>query len=310
MTKLQNLFVALLTAATVGCEPSSEDTATRASLPASAAPRLFLSPKDMNPPSGVVSIPDASIADVIAGEMGFYLRPANPASGAADECQKQLGKSLKIKASETELSMDGSGTAKDCLPNSADPSTTILNGQLRVQVYLKCNDTDLSEYDGQPYHEFKLAEVKCGDGQMTYALQYNTKQMTKTPELELSAEISFRATQFRSDGGPCRISNDGSGSRVDECVHTRTSVATGVSAAGSKASSIGNPRSLFPTSFSELTWRGVEYKRASDRLFRGGKIEFKIQNWTGSMRYSGTEPKWNATDGKSSKEGVFGATSQ
>jgi hypothetical protein len=46
----------------------------------------------MNPPSGVVSIPEASISDVISGEMGFYLRPPNPASGAADECQKQLGK--------------------------------------------------------------------------------------------------------------------------------------------------------------------------------------------------------------------------
>jgi hypothetical protein len=305
---LKTIFLSLL-ACTAGCE-ASDEAASGASLPANSVPRLFLSPKDMSPPSGVVSIPDVSITDVMNGEIGFYLRPASPANSSADECQKQLGKSIRIKASSTELSMDGSGTAKDCTPNGSDSSTIISNGQLRVQVYLKCNDTDLSKFDGQSYQDFKLADVKCGDGQMTYALQYNTKQVTKTSDLELTAEISFRATQFRSDGSPCRISKGGSGSSIDECVHARTSVATGVTATGSKASSIGNPRSLFPTSFAEFTWRGVEFNKPSDRLFSGGKIDFKIQNWSGSMSYSGAEPKWTATDGKSNKDGVFGASTK
>jgi hypothetical protein len=275
-----------------------------------AIPKLFLGPSEMAAPQGLAQLSAGDIPNAINNDFTFFLKnPPKSASGSGDECETQLAKTLKVKATAKEIILDGVGTAKECLPNPKDPGTKVRSAQLRMQLYARCNDADLSSYDGMTYKQFQDTSFKCTDGITTYAFQYNVSQQITGNGLQLAVDLTLRATQFTADGSPCTIQKAGSGGLINNCLITKTSVAGPISVTGDKASSISNPRSLFPNTYAQYLFKAAEFGRPDDQFYRSGAIDFKINNWSGTMTYAGAaNPKWTGTNGTNSASGEFKPT--
>lgn len=151
--------------------------------------------------------------------------------------------------------------------------------------YMSC---DLSDLDGKSNEGEALAErfEACARGRhWSYT---NVESTARTAGTDSKGGFTYQIAMMTEDGKPCEIATDDDGIRPGPCIHI------------SRSNSLGMNR------FVKLVGKDLESEPRSE-YYSSGTYEFTINDWQGTMTYSGplVLPKWTATRGADSAAGTY-----
>lgn len=266
---------------------------------------------DLKVPSGVDTISEQEISETLN-----YVGSLRAGSGAAlvedSSCLQQRINALPIKADKANVSVVAEFDAKDCFAPDAMGSLTLESLPVRFVVWLGCDNKDLEALDGKMFGAVSdEVAIKCST---TGAKQGLTNLEFKlvasgTMEDDDGNPVSIRYTdrtvsaQQTADGQPCELSMEGdSWLYKNECVDVNKYEVTQFEADGRSV-----PKAL-TGDYVRLEY--IDIQQSTDQTipwFEGGHFNLTLDNWTGTVAYTGgnVAPNWTMSNGTTEMSGTL-----
>ena len=311
MTSKFLFSVVCLSVIAAGCKKNDEG--------ASATSGAFLKLSDF-PTTGLTQLTssealkelqeDASIYDNMP-ESGTPTDGSNNPNDPTNACLESEGPKAKIINKET-VSFDASIDLAQCLKNQAGSSTPTdaaskFEFQARFLQNVTCPGVDLSEFSGKTMKELgaedtnsgipAALESKCGSLPAVKVFG-NATIVGKIPgTVDVSAKIGI----FNKEGGACELTKVDGGFKLNSCLSANYMV--------TKSGAEGQQKEEKSLVLLEAV-NVVDSTEPAAVWYNGGKFNVTVNNFTGTLLYSGAAiaPTYTLASGSDSVTGQLSAT--
>ena len=304
--------VVCLSVIAAGCKKNDEG--------GSAASGAFLKPSDF-PTTGLTQLTSSEALNKLQEYAGIYdnmPEAGTPTGGSGDSsdaiagCLESQGPKAKIINKET-VSFDASIDLAQCLKNQAGSSTPAdaaskFEFQVRFLQNVTCPGVDFSEFNGKSMKELgaedtssglpAALESKCGSLPAVQVFG-NATVVVKFPGLfDMSTKIGI----FNKDGGACELTKVDGGFKMNSCLFATYEVTNKTEAEGQQQ----EEKNL-------VLLEAVNVVDSTDPTavwFNGGTLNVTVNNFTGTLSYSGAAiaPTYTLASGSDSVTGQLSVT--
>lgn len=203
----------------------------------------------------------------------------------AQKCTREKNATASLQSGKSWLIASADYDLREC--SKLDPDSSP-KSQYRQQWYVAMlrNDCDLTEFNGAPMTIWQSVEKKCP--KFGSAWRYVNMSLAITYSAGGSSFFS-KTAQMTAAGKPCKVTNSEAGISLGPCLHVDFTT-------GGQGSTLQK-------------LKGVDLKTEDNaEYFSSGVYEFTINDWQGTMVYSGplTLPTWTASNGSESASGTYG----
>lgn len=293
-------FIVILCLPLLACQEEEEEEETEY-LTTLSEP--FATSTDLSAPSDVSTVSEYLAPEQLATESNIYNNAPSLVLAAEDPdaCVEERMGALKFSVDGDTLSTGGVIDMADCVDGTDGISVSSFS--ISVYLALTCAGGDFSDYDGQSLfastddEDDFFAEEPC-DG-LTSSLILN---------MEMAIEMSDGESTLTSNSFDF-LGTDSLGACTETLSGTTFTLANDCVSVSSSSSSFDGQTT---SNFARLAYTGITGEGdGSATWFSAGTIAFVLNNWTGTLTFTGSEtaPTYEMTDGTSTLSGSLTASS-
>lgn len=226
-----------------------------------------------------------------AGMIGSSVADTCEATYVADRAVVLAGGDIfRIAAS-----IDLADMQRACPPKVGQGTQT---GSLKVFVGMQCTGSDFARFNGKKFAEVAKDPSLSRNckGAKTYGVMNNTETNVSVVSTavgqESEATMQIKELTKGLNGEFCRMTRNDKGFSIDDCVIAGRTV---MPRAVAKGVDFSSPQG---DSYS-LKFSGIKAMNETDMWFASGKVNVLLNNWKGTVTYSGgaTSPKYSMSNG-------------
>lgn len=284
-----------------GCGSSSDDSGSGKA----PAKRELNMTEELSPPADLTDIKPLSLVSKINSESSFYQispKSSNGESGNLKHCP--AFSESRITASAGFLEIDFSGDLKSCF--SGESASPVESFQLEFFSRVECPEDDLSSLNGKTLAEgFEFGSILDFCKQSKKITQFNWTRADSVMNFFGKIHSVSKNGMASTAGKGCELTVQDGLISYGDCIkyhrETQEVLEAPKPSAGKEGLTINPNNKLFTLTMTGLVGDG------RSPFFNSGKASFRLNNWVGTMGYTGSDksPVWSAEGSAELQSGTF-----